>query len=162
MSRHPIVAALVEDLVGLWAGRGSGGYPTIEDFAYREELRFTARADHPALHFEQRSWKETVEGQEEVSHWETGLVRFSSDGSVRLLNAQGGRTEVLEGSYASTQSGGWGIELSSVAFAGDERVVATRRLIHLGIDILTYDMFMTTRSVGKEHLHLRASLQRIE
>jgi hypothetical protein len=41
--------------VGLWRGRGRGGYPTIEDFDYAQEIRIS-HDGRPFLHYESRAW----------------------------------------------------------------------------------------------------------
>ena len=42
-------------LVGVWRGRGQGGYPTIEGFHYGQEIRFS-HDGRPFLHYESRAW----------------------------------------------------------------------------------------------------------
>jgi THAP4-like, heme-binding beta-barrel domain len=41
--------------VGTWRGRGQGGYPTIEDYLYAQEIRFS-HDGRPFLHYESRAW----------------------------------------------------------------------------------------------------------
>ncbi|NUR29673.1 MAG: FABP family protein [Catenulispora sp.] len=41
--------------VGVWRGRGKGGYPTIEDFDYAQEIRIS-HDGRPFLHYESRAW----------------------------------------------------------------------------------------------------------
>jgi hypothetical protein len=156
MSRSPEVAAMVKALVGSWSGHGSGGYPTIEPFDYRESTVFIEREDHPALHYEQRAWRQTPDG-EVVSHWETGLLRLSSDRSAALFNAQGGRTEAMTGTWDETDDG-WQIDLASVGYAGDIRVRHSSRRFSLGLGVLTYEMSMDTASTNSMTPHLEASL----
>lgn len=158
MSRSPLVAQLVAELVGSWSGGGSGDYPTIEAFRYREKTSFTPRDDHPALLFEQRTWRQTSE-DEVPSHWETGLMRLHSDETVRFTNAQGGRGETMIGSWAGTD-GVWEIRLSSTGFSGDDRVVGASRLIRVGGDRLDYEMYMETTTTHEMSLHLKGSLTR--
>lgn len=159
MARKPEVARIVDALVGRWQGRGKGGYPTIDAFTYREELQIAERPDHPALHYEQRTWRDAPDGQV-VSHWETGLVRVSSDGSVRLHNAQGGRAESMSGSWEETETG-WTIQLEGIGYTGDTRVIASTREIRLEDSSLSYRMSMETASTNRMHLHLEATLDRI-
>ncbi len=156
MRRHPEVAAAVAALVGTWEGHGNGDYPTIEPFRYREVTRFRERPDHPALHYEQRTWKITADG-EEVSHWETGLVRLSSQGTATLLNAQGGRTESLAGTWTRDERG-WTIELAATGYSGDERVVASTRSLRFDGTNLGYEMWMETTANPELALHLKATL----
>jgi len=158
VSRHPDVKLVVDALVGTWTGEGEGQYPTIESFNYRETLQFTERSDHPAVHYEQRAWRKTPDG-ETASHWETGLLRLSSNGRVRLLNAQGGRSEVMEGSW-KRKDDSWIILLESIGFAGDERVVRSSRTMRFGRSALDYTMDMETTATNNMSLHLTASLAR--
>lgn len=51
---HPALRAL-EPYVGLWRGRGRGGYPTIEDFDYAQEIRIS-HDGRPFLAYESRAW----------------------------------------------------------------------------------------------------------
>lgn len=51
---HPSLVALLP-YVGLWRGRGRGGYPTIEDFDYAQEIRI-AHDGRPFLSYESRAW----------------------------------------------------------------------------------------------------------
>lgn len=51
---HPKLLDLIP-FIGLWRGRGQGGYPTIEDFAYGQEVRIS-HDGRPFLHFESRAW----------------------------------------------------------------------------------------------------------
>ena len=156
MSRDSGVKAIVQSLVGVWNGTGEGRYPTIEPFTYRETTRFVERDDHPALHYEQRTWRQTSDG-EVVSHWETGFLRFSSDGSVTMLNAQGGRAETMIGKWRKHASS-WRIELTSTGYAGDDRVLRSTRSVQLDERLLTYQISMVTTSTQEMGLHLSAEL----
>ncbi len=160
MSKNPEVNALVACLVGSWEGNGTVSYPTLDDFSYREELEITSRPDHPALHYEQRTWTLSEDG-ESPSHWETGFLRINGDWTVRVLNAQGGRAEVLEGTF-STQEAGWLMELHSVGYAGDPRIRASTRSFRVGASTIDYTMSMSSDRVDDLTIHLKASLSRID
>lgn len=157
--RRPEVAAAVTALVGTWEGQGNGDYPTIEPFRYREVTRIGEHPDHPALHYEQRTWKLTSDG-EEVSHWETGLLRISSDGSATLHNAQGGRTETMRGTWFKDGQG-WVVELVGTGYSGDERVVASHRSVRFDGADLSYEMRMETINNPELTLHLKARLAKV-
>jgi hypothetical protein len=51
---HPALGALRE-YVGRWRGRGRGGYPTIDDFDYAQEIRIS-HDGRPFLAYESRAW----------------------------------------------------------------------------------------------------------
>lgn len=51
---HPALLGLLP-YVGLWRGRGRGGYPTVEDFDYAQEIRIS-HDGRPFLGYESRSW----------------------------------------------------------------------------------------------------------
>lgn len=158
MSRHPEVEAVVSELIGVWTGEGEGLYPTIDPFRYRETTEIVERGDHPALRFEQRTWKLTPHG-EVASHWETGLLRISSDRSAKFHDAQPGRTETMSGTWEK-DGGGWMISLASTGYAGDDRVVTSTRTLWLHPGELAYEMEMETTATRQRSLHLRATLHR--
>lgn len=159
MSRDPAIVAVVEALLGTWVGHGEGGYPTIEEFRYREQLVFLQREDHPAIHYEQRTWKDASDG-EVVSHWETGLVRISSDGSVSVFNAQGGRAESLTGAWRKDDSR-WEIQLGSTGFAGDQRVLRSQRTWSFDSRSFNYRHTMATTTNRDMDLHLTGELVKL-
>ncbi len=51
---HPALLGLLP-YVGLWRGRGRGGFPTIDDFDYAQEIRIS-HDGRPFLHYESRAW----------------------------------------------------------------------------------------------------------
>jgi len=51
---HPALLGLLP-FVGVWRGRGRGGYPDIEDFTYAQEIRFS-HDGRPFLYYEARAW----------------------------------------------------------------------------------------------------------
>lgn len=158
MARHPEIAAIVDALVGTWEGEGTGGYPTIDVFEYREITTITARDDHPALHYEQRTWKASQFG-DVASHWESGLLRVSSDGTATMNNAQGGRVETMSGTWERTDSG-WVIDLRSSGYAGDDRVIESTRSIRIDADSMAYVHEMKTTATNEMSPHLKARLER--
>lgn len=158
MSRHPDVEAIVSELISTWTGEGAGQYPTIQSFRYRETTEIVERDDHPALRFDQRTWKLTPDG-EVVSHWETGLLRISSDGSAKFHDAQPGRSETMAGTW-ERDGEGWSVSLASTGYSGDDRVLASTRTFRLRPGELDYEMQMETTSTGQMSLHLRASLHK--
>jgi hypothetical protein len=159
MPRHPDVEAIVSQLIGTWVGEGRGQYPTIESFRYRELTEIVERDDHPALRFDQRAWKVTPEG-EVVSHWETGLLRISSDGSAVFHDAQGGRSETMAGTW-ERDTDGWSLALTSTGYAGDDRVIGSTRMYWLRPGELEYEMQMETTATRRMSLHLHATLRRV-
>jgi hypothetical protein len=58
-------------LLGTWRGTGKGDYPTIEPFAYREELAFE-HVGEPFLLYRQESWDATTG---DPVHFERGFLR---------------------------------------------------------------------------------------
>lgn len=51
---HPALLGMLP-LVGVWRGRGRGGYPTVEDFDFAQEVRFS-HDGRPFLAYESRTW----------------------------------------------------------------------------------------------------------
>lgn len=51
---HPALLGLLP-FIGTWRGFGQGGYPSIDDFNYAQEIRFS-HDGRPFLHYTARSW----------------------------------------------------------------------------------------------------------
>ncbi len=157
------VSALMSSLrllVGTWQGRGEGRFPTIDPFAYHEEVVFQANATDPLIHYEQKTWRSEGDEKGEPLHWESGFIIAVEQGWVEVSNAQnGGRVEVLTGPL-HPHAAGFELELKSVVLAHDPRMCASQRILRLTGDTLSYDMAMETTMVSPIEHHLRAKLQR--
>jgi len=93
---HPDLEALAP-LLGTWAGRGTGKYPTIEPFEYFEEVVF-AHVGKPFLAYSQKT-KAVADGK--PLHAETGFLRAPQPGHLELVLAHpSGITEIEVGNYA--------------------------------------------------------------
>ena len=151
---------LLQTLVGTWEGKGAGRFPTIDDFRYREELRITGGFDELLLHYEQRTWKLTEDGEAE-SHKETGFVGVLEDGTIEITSAQGtDRVEVLSGTVSVSDEGLF-LDLESSLIAHDERMIRSWRTIIFDTELLTYTMGMATSAVPDGDAHLAAELTKV-
>lgn len=73
-------------LVGTWRGEGRGVYPTIDSFAYTEELTFCHPDPRkPVLTYSQRTWNPITSLP---MHSESGFWRPKLDGSLEVVLAQ--------------------------------------------------------------------------
>lgn len=150
---HPDVAELAP-LLGTWEGGGVGHYPTIEDFAYFEQVVI----DHdgqPFLRYEQRT-REPVES--DSLHTEVGYLRVPEPGGVELVVAHAtGIVEIQEGTWDGEQLrvSSNGIGRTSTAKA----VRSVRREFVVEGDRLSYDVWMAYADVAETH-HVSAKLHR--
>jgi hypothetical protein len=95
---HPDLEALAP-LLGTWAGRGSGKYPTIEPFEYLEQVVFS-HVGKPFLSYGQKT-RAPADGA--PLHAETGYLRVPQPGHVELVLAHpSGITEIEVGTYSTT------------------------------------------------------------
>src|SRR3984893_14266223 len=95
---HPDIGALAP-LLGTWAGRGAGAYPTIQPFEYLEEIVFS-HVGKPFLAYSQKT-KAVADGK--PLHAETGYLRVPKPGHVELVLAHpSGITEIEVGTYSVT------------------------------------------------------------
>jgi hypothetical protein len=151
---HPGIAGL-EFLLGTWVGEGSGDYPTVQPFSYREEINFSP-SGKPFIFYAQRTWG-TEDGR--LLHVETGYLRAGEGGHVELVAAQPtGIVEVEEGTVQ-----GWRLELSSrfVGLTTTAKDVSTlARSITVEGDVMTYELVMG--AVGQPpQRHVGARLSRL-
>ena len=153
---HPMCKPLAP-LLGTWRGRGQGSYPTIDDFAYAEELTF-GHVGKPFLSMVQRS-RDLLTG--EPLHAEAGYIRALGDGAVELTVAQpSGITEVDIGTLTPT-AGGLVVDLESAQVGltpSAKSVTAVRRRLSLAGPTLVSELWMA--AVGEADLihHVRAEL----
>ena len=75
---HPALLGLLP-FVGLWRGRGQGGFPEVEDFDFAQEIRIS-HDGRPVLAYESRAWildadsKPVRMAGREVGFWRPVLV----------------------------------------------------------------------------------------
>ena len=113
---HPDVVPLAF-LLGGWAGVGVGGYPTIEEFQFGQEITFS-HVGKPFLAYRSRSWILDAEGNRvRPAAQETGYWRPRPEGQVEVLlahptgfveiwlgQAEGARIEIRTDLVARTES----------------------------------------------------------
>jgi THAP4-like, heme-binding beta-barrel domain len=154
---HPDIAVLAP-LLGVWAGQGAGEYPTIEPFAYLEEVSF-GHVGKPFLSYTQRT-KAADDGR--PMHAEVGYLRAPAPGRIELVLAHPtGVAEIAEGTL-SVEQGLIEIELeaTNIGRTGSAKeVTALGRSIRVDGDELTYTLRMG--AVGQPlQDHLTATLHR--
>lgn len=153
---HPGVAILAP-LVGTWVGEGSGEYPTIEPFTYREELTI-GHTGKPFLTYAQR----TTGPAGRPLHAETGYLRVPAPGRIELVVAQPtGITEVDEGTLSIDGAViDIVVDATSIGLTASAKdVTALSRSFHLDGDDLAYTVRMAAVDQPLQH-HLAAVLRR--
>ena len=153
-------------LVGTWRGLGVGGYPTIENFRYEQEIVF-AHDGRPFLHYASRSWLVDDDGARirpsasEVGWWRPG----SEPRSVEVTLAQHtGIVEIYLGETAFSK-----VELATDVVARTEtakEVAGLKRLYGLvgGEDGVDKDLAyaIDLAAVGQPlQAHLSARLHKV-
>jgi len=152
---HPDVEPLAF-LLGRWRGEGTGFYPTVDDFAYTEEVEF-GHVGKPMLTYSQRT-RDATSG--EPRHSEVGYWRVVGPGRLELVLAHPtGAVEVSEGTFDGTH-----LELQSTAVSlttTAKHVAAIRRLVDVdpGEGTLTYRLYMAAVEQPLQP-HLQARLHR--
>lgn len=145
-------------LLGTWRGVGVGGYPTVEEFRFGQELTFSELPGKPFVHHRSRSWLlDDVGNEVRPLAQETGYWRPEADGSLELLLTHPtGYVEIYLG-----RADGAKIQLSTDVVARTETAkeyTAGQRLYGLveGNLLWAYDM----AAVGQElQPHLSATLK---
>ncbi len=146
-------------LLGTWRGVGVGGYPTVEEFRFGQELTLTELPGKPFVHHLSRSWLLDGDGNEvRPLAQETGSWRPEADGSLELLLAHPtGFSEIYVG-----RADGAKIELQTDVVARTETAkayTAGHRLYGLveGKLLWAYDMAAMDQPLQP---HLSATLHR--
>ncbi|GAB7142245.1 peroxynitrite isomerase [Mycobacterium riyadhense] len=157
---HPDLEALAP-LLGTWAGRGRGEYPTIQPFEYLEEVVFS-HVGKPFLAYGQRT-RAVADGK--PLHAETGYLRVPQPGHLELVLAHpSGITEIEVGTYsrsgdvievelATTPIGVIGLTPTA------KEVNALGRSLRIDGDQLSYSLQMGAVGQPLQH-HLAAVLHR--
>jgi hypothetical protein len=160
---HPALAGL-RAYVGCWRGRGRGGYPTIEDFDYAQELRIS-HDGRPFLSYESRAWlidersRPVRPAGRETGWWRPVLRDGAPTGELEVLLTT--PTGVMELHVGRVE--GLTVELATDAVmrtATAKEVTAGRRLYGIVGDALLYAQEMA--AVGHRLApHLSARLVRV-
>ena len=154
---HPDIAVLAP-LLGVWAGQGTGEYPTIEPFSYLEEVSF-GHVGKPFLSYTQRT-KAADDGR--PMHAEVGYLRAPSPGRIELVLAHPtGVAEIAQGTLSVDQGViQIEVEATNIGRTGSAKeVTALGRSIRVDGDELTYTLRMG--AVGQPlQDHLTATLHR--
>lgn len=154
---HPDLAALAP-LLGTWAGKGAGNYPTIPRFDYLEEVTFS-HVGKPFLAYAQKT-RAVADGK--PLHAETGYLRVPQPGHVELVLAHpSGITEIEVGTY-SASGGPIEMQMSTTSVGltpTAKEVTALSRSFRIDGDELSYTVRMG--AVGQPlQDHLAAVLHR--
>lgn len=141
-------------MLGTWSGQGHGTYPTIEPFAYGEEVTFSCPGK-PLLAYRQRTWRLD---DETPMHAETGYWRPAGEGRVEAMLAHPfGATELLEGTVEGTVLR---LVSRSVGLTTTAKLIeGTERDFHVDGDVLRYRVRMAAVGEPMTH-HLEATLTR--
>lgn len=145
-------------LIGTWVGEGEGRYPTIEPFAYREEVTF-GHVGKPFLAYRQAT---TNLATEQPAHAEAGYLRAVAPGRVELVLAHPtGIAELSEGEVLA-HADGLALHLVSTAVpltATAKQVTSIERRVTVAGDTLRYQVSMAAVGLAHQH-HLSAELHR--
>lgn len=141
-------------LLGTWRGRGEGEYPTIEPFAYLEEVTF-GHVGKPFLAYSQKTRHADTN---QPLHAEAGYVRAVGDERIEFVLSQpSGIVELHSGRVVDTR-----LELALHAVhttPAAKSVTDVVRSIEVTGDTLSYTIAMAAVGEPLTH-HLRATLER--
>ncbi len=158
----------VKQLVGNWKGTGSGGFPTMSNFTFQDEMIFSiiesAYREEPLVHFQEIASIHNKDGLA-FKHWETGFFRPIPGGNLEFQVVHNtGRIESFVGSI-ELGSGGSSFEmtLESSFLRNAEGLTEARqskRIFRFDSGKLLYRQYMTTNEVAELLPHLDLVLDR--
>lgn len=148
-------AARIGFLLGTWQGAGKGEYPTIDPFAYGEEVRFTHNGK-PLLIYTQRTWHPE---KKHPMHGEAGYFRPLENGGIEIVVAHPtGIVEIQEGTLEGTTIRTTSTVVGKTTTAKD--VTQLERTFEVDGDVLRYEVRMAAMGLPLQH-HLGAELRRL-
>ncbi len=160
---HPALLGLLP-FIGLWRGRGRGGYPTVEDFDFAQEIRIS-HDGRPFLHYESRAWLLDDQSQpvrisaREIGWWRPVCVDDRpTDDIEALMSSPTGVMELYLGRAKGLQ-----LEMATDAVlrtATAKEVTAGHRLFGIVEGALLYAQEMAAEGHGLAP-HLSARLIRV-
>jgi hypothetical protein len=149
-------AARIAFLLGTWRGAGKGEYPTIDPFAYEEEVRFTHNGK-PFLAYTQRTWHPE---KGHAMHGEAGYFRPLENGRIEIVMVHPtGIVEVQEGTVDGNTVAVASKLVGKTSTAKD--VAALERTFDVDGDVLRYEVRMAAVGQPLQH-HLGAELRKVE
>jgi hypothetical protein len=160
---HPALLGLLP-YIGVWRGRGRGGFPTIEDFDFAQEIRIS-HDGRPFLFYESRSWILDEESRpvrpaaREIGWWRPVIAdgRVTDDIEAMMMTPTGVK-ELYLGRLTGTQ-----LEMATDAVlrtATAKEVTAGHRLFGIVEGDLLYAQEMAALG-HKLSPHLSARLIRV-
>ncbi|MEH1011949.1 FABP family protein [Micromonospora sp. CPCC 206060] len=160
---HPALDGFLP-YIGVWRGRGRGGFPSIEDFDYAQEIRIS-HDGRPFLAYESRAWLLDEQSRpirpagREVGWWRPVMDGDRvTDEIEALLSTPTGVMELYIGRRTGTQ-----VELATdavVRTATAKEVTAGHRLFGIVEGALLYAQEMAAVGYGLSP-HLSARLIRV-
>jgi THAP4-like, heme-binding beta-barrel domain len=152
---HPD-AARIAFLLGTWRGTGKGEYPTIDPFAYEEEVRFTHNGK-PFLAYTQRTWHPE---KGSAMHAEAGYFRPLENGRIEIVMVHPtGIVEVQEGTVEGNKIIVASSLVGKTSTAKD--VAKLERSFEVDGDVLRYEVRMAAVGQPLQH-HLGAELRKVD
>ncbi len=154
---HPDLEALAP-LLGTWAGRGAGEYPTIQPFEYFEEVAFT-HVGKPFLVYAKKT-KAASDGR--PLHAEVGYLRVPQRGRVEFVLAHPSGIAEIEVGTLSVAGGVIDMELATTEIGRTptaKEVTALSRSFRIDGDELSYSVRMGAVGQPEQH-HVAAVLHR--
>jgi hypothetical protein len=149
-------AARISFLLGTWRGAGKGEYPTIDPFAYEEEVRFTHNGK-PFLAYTQRTWHPE---KGHAMHGEAGYFRPLENGRIEIVMVHPtGIVEVQEGTVDGNTVAVSSKLVGKTSTA--KEVTALERTFEVDGDVLRYEVRMAAVGQPLQH-HLGAELRKVK
>lgn len=148
-------AARISFLLGTWQGTGKGEYPTIDPFAFEEEIRFS-HIGKPFLAYTQRTRHPE---RKHPMHSEMGYFRPLDNGGIEIVIAQPtGIIEIQEGRIVGQTITTTPKLVAKTTTA--KEVTQIERAIVVDGDVLRYEVRMAAVGQPLQH-HLSAELRRV-